>query len=271
MKRIEIKDLQKTFKNYANKTITVCGWARTVRDSKNIAFIELNDGAFKSVQIVVEKEKLKNYEKLDSEKLFLYFLQEGKSLYSGEPLDINDLDKYEVDHIIPRTLIKDNSFDNKALVLKEENQIKAGSFVLPENFRNNKMKIWWQRLKDLNLMSSKKYNNLCRFKFDNESISGFINRQLVETRQICKHVADILNNLYNDTDVIYIPANLSHNYREKFELFKFREINDYHHAHDAYLAAVLGEYKTKYLKENIDFEELKIINKKLYDEERYKE
>ena len=64
MKRIEIRDLNKTFNDYDGKSITVCGWARTVRDSKQIAFIELNDGAFKSVQIVVEKSKIKNYDEV---------------------------------------------------------------------------------------------------------------------------------------------------------------------------------------------------------------
>src|SRR5574344_1207714 len=63
--------------------------------------------------------ELDGFEKIDSEKLFLYFIQEGKSLYSGKPLNIDLLntDDYEVDHIIPRTLIKDDSIDNKALVL----------------------------------------------------------------------------------------------------------------------------------------------------------
>ena len=92
MKRIEIKDLQKTFKNYANKTITVCGWARTVRDSKNIAFIELNDGAFKSVQIVVEKEKLKNYDQVVKQNVGASFCVEGVLLLTPnaqQPFEIN--------------------------------------------------------------------------------------------------------------------------------------------------------------------------------------
>ncbi|MEG2054491.1 MAG: OB-fold nucleic acid binding domain-containing protein, partial [Oscillospiraceae bacterium] len=42
--------------------VTVAGWAKTIRDSKNIGFIELNDGsAFKSIQVVFEAEKLSNY------------------------------------------------------------------------------------------------------------------------------------------------------------------------------------------------------------------
>ena len=40
----------------------VQGWVRTCRQSKNVAFIELNDGSFfTSLQIVVEADKLENY------------------------------------------------------------------------------------------------------------------------------------------------------------------------------------------------------------------
>ena len=64
MQRVEIRDLHKIYKEYADKTITICGWARTIRDSKNIAFVEINDGAFKSVQVVVEREKVNNYDEI---------------------------------------------------------------------------------------------------------------------------------------------------------------------------------------------------------------
>lgn len=215
-------------------------------------------------------KELKNQEKIDSEKLFLYFIQEGKSLYSMTPLKIENLSDYEVDHIIPRTLIKDDSIDNKALVLKEENQNKAASFVLPSNYKTDTNRKWWSRLKSIGLISNKKYYNLIRKEFNSKDIEGFINRQIVETRQITKHVANILANLYENSKVIYLKANLSHNYREKFELYKFRDINDYHHAHDAYLAAVLGDYKEKYLRKNIDFDMVKELNKDLIANKDYK-
>lgn len=78
MKRVEIRDLHKKFKDFEDREITVCGWARTIRDSKNIAFIELNDGAFKSVQIVVEREKIKNYEDIVKENVGTSFEIKGK-------------------------------------------------------------------------------------------------------------------------------------------------------------------------------------------------
>ena len=98
MKRLEIRDLLKTYKEYADKTISVCGWARTVRDSKNIAFIELNDGAFKSVQIVVEKGKLKNYDEVVKQNVGASFCVSGKLILTPQaqqPFEIN-ADKVEV-------------------------------------------------------------------------------------------------------------------------------------------------------------------------------
>ncbi len=204
-----------------------------------------------------------NEEEINSEKMFLYFIQEGKCLYSGKPLNIEDLNEYEVDHIIPRTLIKDDSIDNKALVYRECNQNKAASYVLPQEYRNKTNQEWWKHLRKIGLISAKKFHNLIKKEYSDEDIEGFINRQLVETRQITKHVANILNKYYKDTKVIYLKAKLSHDYRDRYELFKFREINDYHHAHDAYLAAVLGEYKEKYLKRNVNFQVVKDLNYRL--------
>lgn len=58
MKHIDIAEI---FKNsdYLNSEVTVCGWVRTSRDSKNMAFIELNDGtSLKHMQIVIDKSVL---------------------------------------------------------------------------------------------------------------------------------------------------------------------------------------------------------------------
>ena len=45
--------------------ITVCGWIRSLRDSKSLAFIDLNDGScFKGVQIVFEETTLSNYKEI---------------------------------------------------------------------------------------------------------------------------------------------------------------------------------------------------------------
>ncbi len=58
MKHIDIIDIFEK-KELIGTEVTVCGWVRTSRDSKNMAFIELNDGtSFKHLQIVIDKAQM---------------------------------------------------------------------------------------------------------------------------------------------------------------------------------------------------------------------
>lgn len=60
MKHIDIRIIA-TDKNYEGQEVVVCGWVRTSRDSKNMAFIELNDGTtLKHLQIVIDKSCFKD-------------------------------------------------------------------------------------------------------------------------------------------------------------------------------------------------------------------
>ncbi len=62
MKRLEIAALYADAEQYAAQQVTVCGWIKTLRDSKALGFIELNDGScFKNLQIVFEEDKLNSY------------------------------------------------------------------------------------------------------------------------------------------------------------------------------------------------------------------
>lgn len=73
MKHIDIRDIM-TDETYIRQDVTVCGWVRTSRDSKTMAFLELNDGTtFKHLQIVINK---KDFEDEDLKP----FLQLGASL-----------------------------------------------------------------------------------------------------------------------------------------------------------------------------------------------
>ena len=64
MENILIRDLYHNTEKYIDKEVSVSGWAKTVRDSKNFGFIELNDGSFfKNVQIVFDTN-LPNFEQI---------------------------------------------------------------------------------------------------------------------------------------------------------------------------------------------------------------
>lgn len=65
MDRIEIKSLHADFNSYSDKKVTVGGWVKTVRDSKALGFIELNDGScFSNLQIVFEESKINNFKEV---------------------------------------------------------------------------------------------------------------------------------------------------------------------------------------------------------------
>lgn len=77
-----------------------------------------------------------------------------------------------------------------------------------------------EKLYDNGLITQTKYYRLMRDEFRRDQIDKFINRQLVETRQIIKHVANIIENHYEDTKVFTVKANLSHEFRENTEYIK---------------------------------------------------
>ena len=263
-------------------------------------FQEKNKGALDHVWCYSEsdfkevKEESKRDQKFDDDKVYLYFLQNGVSMYGGAKLDLDHLSDYEVDHIIPQNFIKDDSFDNKVLVLKSENQHKGGN--VPSKEIINKMKSFWELLAKSGQISPRKLANLTIGVLSEDQKKGFIKRQLVETRQITKHVANILAGYFGKDqkkiEVLTPKAGLTSQFRkgevfvpkEEFDLTpetqkgnhyewdgkeffpdgqikeskyqdskfvkvhihegftKLRDLNDYHHAHDAYLNGIVAIY-----------------------------
>lgn len=202
-----------------------------------------DDNDYKDIytELTGYKEKKK---KLDDKRLYLYFTQNGKCMYTGESLEINDLSKYDIDHIIPQSLIKDDSLDNTVLVISKLNRDKTNN-VLDPAIRGKRLP-YWKFLCKQGLISEKKLSNLCKESFSDKDGNHFINRQLVETRQIIKNVANLLGSLYgSDTHIQAIKAGLISDFRGQYDLKKIRDINDLHHAHDAYICVAIGNYIQK--------------------------
>lgn len=77
-KRVTIKTIYKNPEQFADKTITVMGWARTIRDLKSFGFIELNDGSFfKNLQVVVESANVENYDDVVKQNVGASFIVKG--------------------------------------------------------------------------------------------------------------------------------------------------------------------------------------------------
>ena len=181
--------------------------------------------------------------KLQSKRLYLYYLQEGKCAYTGEPIDLKSLSskRYDIDHIYPQRFVKDDSvLNNMVLVKSEENGRKSDKYPIAPEIRA-RMTNFWKHLRAVGLMTEDKYRRLTRgVELTDEERLGFINRQLVETRQSTKVVADLLKKRFPNADVVYVKAGLVSEFRQEFELPKSRLLNDLHHAKDAYLNVVVG-------------------------------
>lgn len=194
--------------------------------------------------------------RLRSDKYYLYFMQLGKCMYSGQPIDLSQIGNnalYNIDHIYPQSKTMDDSLDNQVLVLSEINGQKTDEYPIKGEIRE-KMQPFWTSLRNKNLISQKKYERLTRAtKLTDEELSGFVQRQLVETRQSTKAVSILLKELFPETEIVYVKAGLVSQFRHDLDLLKCREINDLHHAKDAYLNIVIGNvYHERFTKRFFD-------------------
>ena len=85
MKREMIKTIFEDPAALDGKTVTLGGWARSIRDSKAFGFIDLNDGScFKGVQVVFEREKIANYEEIAKQNVGASLVVTGKVVLTPE-------------------------------------------------------------------------------------------------------------------------------------------------------------------------------------------
>lgn len=182
--------------------------------------------------------------RLQSDALFLYFLQMGKSAYTGRPIDLAKLGTdtyYNKDHIYPQSLTKDDSvLNNLVLVESTINDRKKAIYPVAREIRESQ-KDFWETLRKNGLMSEEKFRRLTRAtQLTDAEKMGFINRQLVETRQSTKVIAQLLQEKFPHSEIVYVKAGLVSEFRQEYKIVKCRSVNDLHHAKDAYLNIVVG-------------------------------
>ena len=242
IKKVTKKSPKKIFIEMARDTQTEK--KRTEKRKDKLLKLYKNIENDDSVKELEKNLKDKTNDDLKSRKLYLYYLQLGRCMYSGEIIRLEDLmndNLYDIDHIYPQSKIKDDSFDNTVLVKKEYNSKKGDGYLFEFDWQKKQMN-FWNILKEKEFISSDKYERLTRTEeFSDDELAGFISRQLVETRQATKILANLLKVIFgSDTRVIYVKAGLTSDFRQKFGIYKFRELNDYHHAHDGYLNIITG-------------------------------
>ena len=205
---------------------------------------------------VTELGKYEDHQ-LRSDKLFLYYTQKGRCMYSGEVIRLEDLwdnTKYDIDHIYPQSKTMDDSLNNRVLVKKEYNAKKSDVYPIAKDIREARGS-FWRSLLEGGFISKEKYERLTRKEeFSDRELAGFIERQIVETRQGTKAVAEILKQALPETEIVYVKAKTVSQFRQAYQedaaFIKVREMNDLHHAKDAYLNIVVGNtYFVKFTKD----------------------
>lgn len=217
----------------------------------------------------------------------LWISQDMKCMYSGRDITFQQMMSstlVQIDHIIPQSIVLDETLNNKVLVFTEENQGKGNS-------------IPYQYISEANLSDyigrvSNLYRNkkISRIKRDyllleeltDEIVSGFVDRNINDTRTISKYIATYLSSAYgNEIKVNVIKGAVTSRFRKKWfdrrgNLYrtksvygldeKARDLHYYHHAIDATIVANLTRPYIEIAQDYEKLERMKIDVKRLNKE-----
>lgn len=249
------------FKDFSeNKVKTVKFFDNAKKQYENL-LKELKDSKYKVYSTYNQMEKfgeLEEYLTKNKDKISLYISQMGTDLLTGEKIYLNNLDAYEIDHILPRGF-GDNSMDDKMLIAKKVNTKKGNRLPIQfinsnEQVEGHKILIESEFLKrvfalyDMGAISQKKYERLTLKNSD--ELDEFLNQNLVDTRYVIREFMSILRaynqiNNYN-THIVALKSAYTSTYRMAFGMDKVREYGDQHHAHDAALLCIADKTLSAY-------------------------
>jgi CRISPR-associated endonuclease Csn1 len=152
-----------------------------------------------------------------------------KDLYTNTKINAEDLfsKKIDIEHIIPKAKLFDDSFSNKTLAFRQNNLDKKDqtaidyiSRVLPDNLE--KYKDTLKMLLDKKVISKPKYNKL--LMTEAEIPSDFINRDLRDTQYIAKKAKNLLYTVTKT--VVSTTGSITDKLREDWDLVNvMKEIN----------------------------------------------
>ncbi|OIQ93032.1 CRISPR-associated endonuclease Cas9 2 [mine drainage metagenome] len=241
------------------------------------AFHERNEkdkAAFASEFNVVGAVKGKDFEKYQ-----LYREQQGKCAYSLEPLDINRLFEQgyaEIDHALPYSRSFDDSKNNRVLVLARENRNK-GNMTPCEYLGGAESSPRWQNfvvfVNTTKTYRQAKRNRLLKKDFSDEEAEAFRERNLNDTRYICRffknHVERYLK-LHDESNVkrcVVLSGQMTSFLRARWGLIKARSDSDRHHALDAVVVAAASHGMVKRLSDYSRRKELEKVREGFVDVE----
>lgn len=194
------------------------------------------------------------YNTLTKLKLRLYMEQQGKSMYSGDPIDLdlllNDPTAYEIEHIIPYAVSFDNTLNNKCIVSKSENQLKGkrtpwAYFASGKAIgTNNTFEKFTAFVNTLNISKHKKEKLLDQSDVSKyENMEKFTERNLVDTSYGIRTVMNTMQNYFKAVGLAIKVRTVNGKMTSTFRgIAQLEKLRDYyiHHAVDALIIAGFG-------------------------------
>lgn len=201
------------------------------------------------------EEAYRNHRDLNT-KLRLWYEQGKRCLYSGEMIKVMDLimnpNRFDIDHIIPKSVSFDDSLNNKVLCFASENRLKGNQ--TPFRYFKRKQNSQWnyeQYKSEIVKLYNDGKGKLSRTKMDlllfEEDINKyevrrhFINRNLVDTRYASRVVLNTLQDFmsvnYPNTTVGVVRGKFTAQLRKHWNIKKDRDESHSHHAIDALTVA----------------------------------
>lgn len=206
---------------------------------------------------------------LDILKYRLYNEQNGKCMYSGKVIEPNRLfepNYLQIDHILPYSKSLNDSYNNKVLVIADENQNK-GDRTPFEYFGSDEGK-WSQFVARVKLLNNReKQRFLLKERFDESDQEEFISRNLNDTRYMSKFLLNLFQDLLLMKEnkkykkvVRSVNGSVTNYLRRCWGIQKIREDGDAHHAIDASVIATVGDGQVQKITKFNKFKEIFIYD-----------
>jgi CRISPR-associated endonuclease Csn1 len=220
------------------------------------------------------------------ERWMLYREQHGQCAYSQRPLDLdhvlNDPSYAQIDHALPYSRSYDDSKNNKVLVHSAENQNKGNrtAYEYLTSFTGGEEGERWRNFQAW-VNTNKAYraakrNRLLRKNYGPEEAAGFKDRNLNDTRYICKFFKNFVEAnllLASDSDTpaakrcVVVNGQLTAFLRARWGLTKNRAESDRHHALDAVVVAACSHAMVQSLAAYAKRKELEFLRSGFVDPE----
>jgi len=217
---------------------------------------------------------------LDLQKYRLYREQMSQCAYSQKPIDVARLFEpgyAEIDHALPYSRSFDDGQNNKVLVLTAENRNK-GNRTPYEYLDGASDSPQWRQFEAWVLQNKAyrraKRDRLLRKYFGEDEAEGFRERNLNDTRYICRAFKQMVEDhlqWHADSDAknrcVVVAGQLTSLLRARWGLIKVRENGDLHHALDAAVIAAASRSLVKRMADYSKHGELAQVRDRYIDPE----